>query len=350
MKKILCMLLSAAMLVSLAACGSTGKTEEPGSSEPTQAPENTTPPESSGPAEETELAELPSPMLIGSTAATGTVFQLATAFGELLGDHAGSQVTAQTTSGANENIRLTSVGDVDIGWITVTNYTLEAKVGQGGFEGNPVTNIKLLFGALPNAILIYARPDSGIDSIRDMAGKKIATGPDGQYCSILFHYLLDAYGIEVEEIKLPWADCYEGVQDGDIDGMFLQGSWPNSGIMNLATNLELNYIELTDEDRAVLTENDPLLFDCTIPAGTYVGLDDYPTLASPTAFIVRDDMDEDVAYTITKLILEHIHEYDSVSATVAMFDSSNAANGLPLEDIHPGALRYFKEIGLIKEN
>ncbi len=289
---------------------------------------------------------MPPAMIIGTTASTGTAFPMGVALGELLGKYTGSNVTAQTTSGANENIRMVSSGDADMGWLTITNLTTEAKLGVGAFEGRKIDNIRILFGALPNGTLVFTRKDSGINSIQDMKGKKIGTGPDGQYCSKLFNWLLEMHGMvgQVTEVKMPFNDAYEAVGDGDMDGMFLQGSWPNSGIMSLSTTTALNFFELSAAEMNFLMEKDPTLFRVTIPSGTYVGLDaDYKTVATPTAFMANASMPDDVAYTIVKAVWEHIREYDGHSSLIPMLVPENAVQGILPEDLHPGALKYYQE-------
>jgi TRAP transporter TAXI family solute receptor len=290
-------------------------------------------------------------MLIGTSASSGTWLPLGVTFGELLGKYTNTNLTAQTTSGANENIRLVSKGDADMGVVTITNLVFEANLGAGSFEGNKIDNVRVLFGAVPNVVLIYARENSGIRTIRDMAGKKIGTGPAGQWCSSLFKWLVESYGMagSVRELSMPWNDAYEAMGDGDMDGMFLQGGWPNSGIMNLAMNTKLRYIELTADEMAVLKSKDHTLYEQAIPGGIYAGLDnEYPSLANATAIVANRDMDDDVAYTIVKTIMEHAREYDSYTPLIPFIRPENAYKGVPPEDFHPGALRYFKEIGLVK--
>jgi TRAP transporter TAXI family solute receptor len=290
-------------------------------------------------------------MIMGTSATTGTVYPVAVALGELLGKYTDTQFTAQTTAGPNENIRLVSKGDADMGFTAIANLLFEAKVGEGAFKGNPVDNVRVVWATTPDAVLIFVREDSGIRSIQDMAGKKIGVGPDGVYSQTLFNYLLEHYGLvqSVRAIKLPYNDAYEAVGDGDMDGMFLQGGWPNAGILSLATSTKLRFFELTANDKAVLKAKDKTLFEQDLPANLYPGMNkDYATLANPTAYFVNRDMADDVVYTLTKTIMEHIREYDSHAAMVKYIRPETALRGIPLEDVHPGALRYYKEIGVAK--
>jgi TRAP transporter TAXI family solute receptor len=288
-------------------------------------------------------------MIMGTSATTGTVYPVAVALGELLGKYTDTQFTAQTTAGPNENIRLVSKGDADMGYTALSNLIFEANLGEGAFKGEKIDNIRVLWSSAPDAVLIFAREDSGIRSIRDMAGKRIGTGPEGMSCQRLFGYLLNQYGLarSVREIRLPWNDAYEAVGDGDMDGMFLQGGWPNAGILSLATSTRLRFFELTAEDKAVLTSNDKTLIEQDLPANIYQGQNSvYHTLAGPCVYMVNKDMADDVVYTLTKTVMEHIREYDSHAAMVRFIGPETALKGIPLEIVHPGALRYYKEIGL----
>ena len=306
---------------------------------------------SSAPTATNQAGNLPPTLIMGTSATTGTVYPVAVALGELLGKYTNTILTAQTTSGPNENIRLVSKGDADIGFTAIANYLFEAKRGAGAFAGNKVDDVRILWATTPDAVLIFVREDSGIQNIQDMAGKRIGTGPDGVYCQTLFSYLLEHYRLtqSVREVRVGYNDAYEAVGDGDMDGMFLQGGWPNAGIMSLATGTKLRFIKLTADEKAVLKSKDATLFDQDLPANLYPGLtSNYDTLANPTAYFVHKDMADDVVYTLTKTIMEHIREYDSHAPMVRYIRPETAVRGIPLEEVHPGALRYYKEIGVVK--
>jgi TRAP transporter TAXI family solute receptor len=171
------------------------------------------------------------------------------------------------------------------------------------------------------------------------------------YVHRLFNYVLEDYNLvgSVREISIPYNDAYEAVSDGDMDGMFLQGGWPNAGILNLATSTRLRFIKLIDREKTVLKSRDPTLFEQDLPANLYRGLDnDYDTIASPSCYFVHKDMDAEVVYTLVKVVMEHIREYDSYAPMVKFIGPEIALRGIPLEVVHPGALRYYKEIGLVK--
>lgn len=332
MKKMVCGLLALLLVFSFCAC-----TQE---DTPTVTQTNS----GSDAQQNEEAIAIPSTMTIATSASTGTWLPVGTGLSELLGDHGNSKVTPQTTSGSNENIRLVANKEADIGMTGISNLTASAKLGTGAFEGEKIENVRVLFGALPNAIQVLVKEKSDMTSVRDLADKKVCTGPVGSYSATVLNTIMEQYGLTYDEINMAWGDSYEALQDGDLDCIFVVGAYPNSGITSMATNTDIRYIPLSQEEMQWNLDNDATLYQVTIPADTYPGLDqDYVTIANPTAFIVNVDMDEDVAYQITKLIMENIRDYDSYSNLMATIDPETALGGIALEDLHPGALRYFQE-------
>ena len=344
-KRVCIFLLVLAMVFSAVGCASQNgsaspaQPEQPAENAQSAAPETEKP---SAPAE--EKIELPSAIVIATSASTGTWLPVGTGLSELLADHGGIKATPQTTSGSNENIRLVSSGEVEIGMTGISNLTLSAKTGTGAFEGEKIENVKVLFGALPNAIQVLVKASSDMTSVKDLAGKKVCTGPVGSYSTTVLNLIMDKYGLTYEEINMPWGDSYEALQDGDLDCIFVIGAYPNSGITSMATSTPLRYIKLTEEEMTWNLENDATVYKQVIPAGTYPGMDtDYATIANPTAFIVSSDMDEAVAYELTRLIMENVRDYDSYSNLMVTINAETALGGIAMEDLHPGALRYFQE-------
>ena len=328
-KKVFAVLLAVALILSACACSQQNNNSNANANN-NAAPEKT--------------IELPKTMVIATSASTGTWLPVGTGLCELLADHGGTKATPQTTGGSNENIRLISKGECEIGMTGISNLTKSAKTGTGAFDGEKIENVKVLFGALPNAIQVLVKESSDIKTVKDLAGKKVCTGPVGSYSSTIMNLIMGKYGLQYKEESKPWADAYEALQDGDIDCIFVIGAYPNSGITSMATNTPLRYVELTEEEKNWSLANDATVYTLTIPAGTYPGMNaDYKTIANPTAFIVNADMDEDVAYLITKLIMEHVRDYDSYSNLMATIKPETALGGIAMEDLHPGALKYFKE-------
>jgi TRAP transporter TAXI family solute receptor len=335
MKKVFCIVISIIMLSALVACGG-GNQTQPQTSEPEENGQTST-----------SSVKLPPAMTIVTSASTGTWLPVGTGLGEMLGKYTNSKVTPQTTTGSVENIRLLSSGDAELGITVINELVVNAKNGTGSFEGEKIDNVSVLAGAFPSAVQILVRADSDIKTVKDLAGKTVSTGPAGQLGSTILKWLFESYGMDssaYKETNQGWGDTYEALGDGDIDCAFATGAYPNSGMTSLATTTPIRFIPLSDEDIDMLMTKDPTFYKTSLPAGIYPGQDEeIVTMASPAGFIVPKDMDDDVVYTITKSLFEHISEFDSYSPLIKFIKAETALSGVPLESVHPGAMRYYEE-------
>jgi TRAP transporter TAXI family solute receptor len=339
MKKVFCIVISFIMLTTLVACGGGNQTQP-------QTQSQTAEPAEKGQTGNSSV-KLPPAMTIVTSASTGTWLPVGTGVGEMLNKYTNTKVTPQTTTGSVENIRLLSQGDAELGIAIITDLTVDAKNGTGPFEGEKIDNVSVIAGAFPSAVQILVRADSGIKTVKDLAGKIVNTGPAGTYGSVILKWLFESYGMDssaYKEINQGWTDSYEALGDGDIDCVFAVGAYPNSGMTSLATTTPINFIPLSDEDIAMLMTKDPTFYKTSLPAGTYPGQDEEViTIANPAGFIVQKDMDDDVVYTITKLLYEHISEFESYSPLIKFIKPETALSGVPLDSVHPGAMRYYEE-------
>ena len=91
----------------------------------------------------------------------------------------------------------------------------------------------------------------------------------------------------------------------------------------------------------------PYFVSTAIPKEAYDLSSDIPTVATGNVILVREGVPEEVVYQITRAILEHVDEVRSAHPTVQNFQPEMAVLG-PIVPYHPGAERYFKEVGLLK--
>jgi len=120
---------------------------------------------------------------------------------------------------------------------------------------------------------------------------------------------------------------------------------PTSSILNLATTNNIRMIELTDEQIAAAWAAEPLFATTTLSGGIYQGVDDdVKVLGVPNVLVASSEMSDDLAYTITKTMFENIADLQAVhpAANQTTVEFTLAATPIPL---HPGALRYYEEIG-----
>lgn len=213
---------------------------------------------------------------------------------------------------------------------------------EGGYE-----RIRTLW-AIPGVTIHWVvREDGGIKTIRDLEGKRFIPGGIGTSTERLTKLILKTYGLE-GKVDLPAVDLKEGV-DAVVNRRavgFTTGSpFPTPMVMEIKATTPIRLLEMGEEEFKKLHEVDPTYSLTTIPAGTYEGIDaDVRTVASPVLAYTTDDLPDDVAYKATKAFWENRKILVEAHPIGKVLDIKGIQYGVA--KIHPGALRYYREVGI----
>ena len=284
-----------------------------------------------------------------ATGGTGGVYYpLGGGLAELVNQYIeGYRATAEVTGASVENVALVFNGDADIAF-ALADTVYQAYSGTGEFEGRAIGDLRALTSVYPNALQIVALADSGITSIEDLRGKRVSVGAPGSGTEVTAQAVLEALGItydDIEEQRLNFNETADALRDGTIDAGIWSVGPPTSSILDLATSRDIVMIPFSDEELETALGVDPAYAPYTLPAGTYSGQDeDVQTISTPNVLIVNASMDEELAYQLTRMIYDHVDELIAVhpAANDTTIEFAMASTPIPL---HPGALRYFEEIG-----
>jgi TRAP transporter TAXI family solute receptor len=284
-----------------------------------------------------------------ATGGTGGVYYpMGGGLAEVINNHVeGYSATAEVTGASVENMGLIATGDADLA-IALADTVQQAYAGTGRFEGQQLPMVRAVGSLYANMLHIVVPADSDIQSVADLAGKRVSVGAPGSGTEVNAQALLGAAGLgydDIEEQRLNFNETADALANGDIDAGFWSVGAPTSSILNLATTNDIRILSLSDELVAAADEADPTFAPTTLPAGTYEGQDDdVATLGIPNVLVVSSEMDADTVYAITKAMYENIGEMQAVhpAANETTVEFSMAATPIPL---HEGALRYFEEVG-----
>ncbi|WP_296642089.1 TAXI family TRAP transporter solute-binding subunit [Roseinatronobacter sp.] len=278
----------------------------------------------------------------------GTYFPYGGGLAEVISNHVdGASASAEVTGASVENVALIARGDSDIA-IALADTVYGAYTGTGAFEGRQVGELRALASIYPNAVQIVTLADSGITSLDDLRGKRVSVGAPGSGTEVSAQTLLEANGItydDFEEQRLNFNETADALRDGDIDAGFWSVGPPTSSILNLATTREISMIGMTEAEVAAAIAAEPTFAPYTLRAGLYEGMaEGVTTISTPNVLIVHADMDEDLAYNITKAMYENVADLIAIhpAANDTTLEFSVAATPIPF---HPGALRYLEEVG-----
>ena len=292
--------------------------------------------------------DIPKFMTVGTGSTGGAYYPIGVAIAEVLTSKLGTQATAEVTGGSLDNLRLINDGDCDLG-IAQGNNMMDAFNGTGDYVDNAYENINAMFGGLSKGFFqVVVLDNSPIQSMADLKGKKVCMGPAGNAAIILADLVWGKYGFSTADIKTTYVAYDDGIsqlEDGNVDAVYIQTAIPASAIQQLAAGGKAYRLLSVDEDIAnELCEEYGYFGYGTISTSVYDNMkEDVNTMFVSNMVAVRADLDEDLVYEMTKAIFENLDIIKS---------SHKAASGLSLETatrvsipMHPGAERYFKEVG-----
>ncbi len=238
-------------------------------------------------------------------------------------------------------------GDSDLA-LALADTVYQAYNGTGDFEGRQLENIRALASIYPNAVQIVTLADSGIESLSDLEGKVVSVGAPGSGTELNARALLEANGITYDDFdprRLNFNETADAIRDGDIDAGFWSVGPPTSSIMNLATTRDIRLVGLTDEEIANAKQAEPVFAAYKLKAGLYEGMDEaVQSIGIPNVLAVSSEMDEELAYQITKVLFEQTDELIAIHPAANDTTVEFSVESTPI-GFHPGALRYYEEVG-----
>jgi TRAP transporter TAXI family solute receptor len=259
-------------------------------------------------------------------------------------------IEPRNTKGSNENIPLLEAGQLDIG-LVAGEPSYEAFMGIG----RPPTKLKILTAMFSSPGMFVVRADSPYQTIRDLVGKPVAFGAKGSGLPILSRYILDGLGLKQDEdfqsIYLDRAgDGPAMVSDGRAAALWGAGiGWPGFTAM-AASPGGARFIAPDAAEIARIRAKHAFLKPLTVPAGSYPNQSaPIDALGSWSFILARDSLPDDVAYRLAR----SLHGVESaLCKKLAQACETTAANTVAAapdaELIHPGVLKYFREVGAVK--
>ncbi|MDI6879979.1 MAG: TAXI family TRAP transporter solute-binding subunit [Desulfitobacteriaceae bacterium] len=287
-------------------------------------------------------------LAMGTGGTSGTYYYIGAGMSKMFKEFTPQiELSAEVTAAGLENIRLLSSKQIDMGLDDVPTMTIFEKNNPG-----KLAEMRQLTGGHSMFAHIIVPDNSPIKSVKDMKGKKVMVGAAGSGNEVGVQNILGLYGMTEKDITpmfLNYTEATDAFKDGQLDAYFLITGTPAVALTDLQTTKKVRLIEL-EPDVLARVEKGEITggFKMKLPANTYKNQpNDMYGFGINTQLIVRADMPDDVAYTITKTIAEHWQTIkDSHPAGEEwqpkpeyIFRGANVP-------FHPGAVKYFKEAGL----
>ncbi|QZI68618.1 TAXI family TRAP transporter solute-binding subunit [Pseudomonas protegens] len=287
-------------------------------------------------------------ILTGGT--SGVYYPIGVGLSQIYSDGVpGVKTSVQATKASVENLNLLQAGRGELA-LALGDSVADAKNGveEAGFKA-PLTKLRAIAGAYPNYIQIVANKESGIKTLADLKGKTISVGAPKSGTELNARAIFKAAGLTYEDMSkvqyLPFAESVELIKNRQLDATLQSSGLGMAAIRDLSSTMPLNYVSIPPD--VVSKIGNAAYQPAQIPANTYDGQpESVPTVAITNILVTREDVSDEVAYQMTKLMFENLTRLGNSHSAAKDIKLQNAAKNLPIP-LHPGAERYYKEAGAL---
>lgn len=283
-------------------------------------------------------------LTLATGGASGPYNIIGTSLTEVYAQKFGVNSKTQTTGASVENLNLLSQQKVELAFV-MNDALSEAVAGTGNFNA-PIDNVAQIASLYPNYVQIAASAKSGVKSIEDLRGKRVAVGAQGSGVEVATRTLLEGFGITYNDIKvdyLGFAEASDALKAGKLDAAFFTSGIPNSSLMELKQGFDLTLVNIPSDKLNEIAKTKPFFIAMDIPANTYGNSEAIPTAAILNALVAQKQLSDDDVYKITKALFENLDTLKTAHQAAADIDVAKAQQNL-VAPLHPGAKRYYDEI------
>lgn len=282
---------------------------------------------------------------------TGVYYPLGAGLAKLWNDKLPNvSVASQASNGSVQNLNFMQKGEAKIA-LTPIGTLWEAYNGKVSFDGRPYPNVRVIAALYPNVDQFLIRKGAA-NGVADLKGKSFVPGATASATEIDSKRILEAYGITYKDIKNNFVGFTEAVdlmRNKQVAGTMIQAGLPTAAVTEIMSTADGQLISLDDDKIKALQDKYPWFVEFTIPAKTYDGQDkDIKTVAQPNMLVVDASMPDDLAYQLTKTLMESLKELEKTHSVMKYVTLENATKGLAGVPLHPGAEKFYKEKGVLK--
>jgi hypothetical protein len=287
-------------------------------------------------------------VLTGGT--SGVYYPLGVAIGKIFSDKLpGVKTQVQATKASVENLILLQQGRGEIAF-ALGDSLKAAWEGdeEAGFK-NKLDKLRTIGAIYPNYIQIVATADSGIKTLMDLKGKSLSVGAPKSGTELNSRAILAAAGLSYKDLGkveyLPFAESVDLMKNRQLDATLQSAGLGVASLKDLSTSIDIAVVAVPKQ---VVDRIGPPFTSVMIPANTYAGQEkDVPTAVVTNYLVTSTAVSDDLAYQMTKLIFESLPELANSHVAGKDIRLQTAASGSPIP-LHPGAIRYYKEKGVLR--
>jgi TRAP transporter TAXI family solute receptor len=286
---------------------------------------------------------------LGTAPTGGAFFVVGSALGEVLNGMATESwnVTPESTSGSQENIRRLDTGELDFALSNAAITYFAVRGTEGWDRAYPVQSVMTLAA---NVTIFLTKPDSGIRSIADLKGRRVVVGPAGAGFEYFVRPLLAAHGVRYEDftpLNATQAAAVDMLADGSAAAVLVGGAVPTASITQATASMDVFFVPYDPAVVESLAAEYVFYNPARVPGGTYRNHEeDFNGLDVGSMHLITSaDQDEDLVYRVTKALYESRDQVVQRHAAGAAINPKNVFRDTGTE-FHPGAIRFYQEIGI----
>lgn len=277
----------------------------------------------------------------------GAYYSMGSALAEILNKEVpGINASAQTTSASGLNANLLAKGEVELAFMQ-NDMAYYAVNGMAMFGGKQINNIQGIFPLYAEAVQIVALERSGIKSIEQLKGRRVAVGSPGSGTEFNAKKMLEAYGLSFDDIvaqHIPFNEAMGNLLDGRTDVIFTTAGHPVSFIKTLADKEQINILSLDYLQLEKFLKEYPFFVKIKIPKDTYKGQqEDVNTIAVMAVLVANDKIDDEMGYKIAKSVYNNLDKLIDGHQMSKFAGNEKVAQVMSIP-LNAGAAKFFSEI------
>jgi TRAP transporter TAXI family solute receptor len=297
-------------------------------------------------------------MTIGTGSVNGVYYPAGGAICRLVnrnGKEHGVHCFAESTAGSVNNIQALRDGEINFA-IVQSDWQYKAYYGKDIFADQPpYSDLRSVFSLHSEMFTVAVSKRSGIHSFAELKGKRVNIGDGGSGIREIMSSLMEVYHwknsvfASTEELKP--ADAARALCAGKIDAMVFAIGHPNGLIQDITATCGARLVAVDGPQVDKLIADNPYYAHAVIPGGMYRGNPEaIPTFGVKATLITSAATDEETVYQLTKAVFDNFDNFKTLHFVFADLDRERMVSAGLIAPLHPGALRYYREIGLIKDN
>jgi hypothetical protein len=265
----------------------------------------------------------------------------------------GMRCSVESTGGSVYNLNAIRAGELDMG-VAQSDWQYHAYHGTSKFaDAGPDKDLRAVFSVHPEPFTVVARADSGIKTFADLKGKRVNIGNPGSGQRGTMEELMGAFGWTKDDFKLASElkpdEHSKALCDNKIDAFVYTVGHPAGNIQEAASSCDVVLVDVSGPVVDKLVKDNAYYRYATLPGGMYRGTDtDTKTFGVGATFVSSAKVPDEVIYNVVKAIFDNFDEFKKLHPAFDILKKEEMVKDGLSAPLHDGALRYYKEVGLIK--